>query len=143
MGEEHRQYIRHPSDIPLLYELAAQPDAPQKEIMRNISLGGVSFRNPTPLASGTALTIRIPLTQPEFRAPAVVVWCRLHARHYDVGVQFLDEHTGFRARIIEQICYIEQYKQDVLAREGRTLSGEEAAQEWIAQYASEFPRPRT
>lgn len=86
--------------------------------------------------------VKIDLVRPMFQGRARVVWCRRSDElHYDVGVQFLDTNTGSRARIVEQICYIEQYKHDVFEGEGRTLSGEEAAIEWIHKYADDFPRP--
>jgi hypothetical protein len=41
--------------------------------------------------------------------------------------------------MVEQICHIEDYRQSVCRVEGRQLSAEEAAVEWIAQYAAQFP----
>ena len=41
--------------------------------------------------------------------------------------------------MVEQICHIEQYRREVLKKEGRRLSSEEAASEWIVKYASDFP----
>jgi phage tail tape-measure protein len=41
--------------------------------------------------------------------------------------------------MVEQLCYIEQYKQMVKTLEDRNISGEEAAMEWIEKYAGEFP----
>ena len=41
--------------------------------------------------------------------------------------------------MIEQICHIEQYKADVLAKEGRQLDVEQAAREWIYKFADDFP----
>jgi len=45
----------------------------------------------------------------------------------------------FRLRMIEQICQIEHYRKEVKLVEGRDLSAEEAASEWISRYASDFP----
>ncbi len=42
--------------------------------------------------------------------------------------------------MIEQVCYIEQYRKEVLKKEGRKLSGEEAAMEWVEKYAKDSPR---
>jgi hypothetical protein len=41
--------------------------------------------------------------------------------------------------MIEQICHIEHYRQEVLRVEGRKLSSKEAASEWISKYARDFP----
>jgi hypothetical protein len=43
--------------------------------------------------------------------------------------------------MIEQICHIESYRRDVAQQEGRQLTTEEAAVEWISRYASSFPNP--
>jgi hypothetical protein len=42
--------------------------------------------------------------------------------------------------MVEQICHIEHYKREVAEREGRELSGQQAAKEWIAKYAASFPQ---
>ena len=41
--------------------------------------------------------------------------------------------------MIEQICHIEHYRKEVARVEGRELSTQEAASEWISRYASDFP----
>ena len=45
----------------------------------------------------------------------------------------------FKARMIEQICYIENYRHAAKSDEDRTLTFEEAAMEWIDKYAADFP----
>jgi len=37
------------------------------------------------------------------------------------------------------VCHIEDYRQSVSRIEGRQLSAEEAATEWIDRYARDFP----
>lgn len=134
-----RKYIRHPSDIPIVYDLG-DVVADQKEYLKNISISGLCFRSRQYIEQGTTISIQIPLAQPIFSGKGVVVWCQQKSEHYEVGVQFLDEDTGFRVRMVEQVCYIEKYKREVLEKEGRRLSGEEAAVEWITKYAKDFPR---
>jgi hypothetical protein len=56
-------------------------------------------------------------------------------------VQFLDAADAFRARMVEQVCSIERYRREVRRREGRVLSGQEAAEEWIREHAARFPDP--
>ena len=135
---QERNYIRHPSTIPIEYNLVDVVHD-QKEYLKNISIGGLCFRSNKYLEKGATVLIRIPLTKPIFKETGIIVWCNKRNAHYDVGVQFTDEGTGFRVRMIEQICYIEQYKHEVFEKEGRRLSGEEAAVEWINKYAREFP----
>ena len=77
-----------------------------------------------------------------FEAEGRVAWCRAHEDAYRVGIEFVAESEAFRARLVEQVCHIERYHQKARA-EGRTLSEEEAAIEWISRYAASFPRSGT
>ena len=42
-------------------------------------------------------------------------------------------------RMVEQICHIEHYRNELLQTEGREISSEVAAKEWIEKYAHTFP----
>ena len=70
-----------------------------------------------------------------------MAWCQNEGGQYAVGVQFLDSEEAFRVRMVEQVCHIESYRRDIAEREGRQLTAEEAALEWIGRYASSFPNP--
>ena len=76
---------------------------------------------------------------------ALIVWHVLRGRArrdgagYEVGVSFLDPEDVFRARMVAQVCFIEDYRRSIARAEGRELSSEEAAGEWIAKYAHKFP----
>lgn len=140
-GEQNvtRRYIRHPSDIPIEFHLAelAVRDC---EYLNNISYGGLSFRSQSKVPVGAVISVRIPLVAPEFEARGRVSWCRRRGDQYDVGVEFIDPEEAFHSRMVEQICHIEHYKKEILEREGRQLTGEEAALEWIRRYAASFPK---
>lgn len=137
-----RSYIRHPSDIPIEYQADAGCPGAQQERLRNIGEGGLSFRSRCALPVGAAITLRISQVQPDFEVRGQVVWCRAESGVFDIGVAFLDPSDLFQVRMVEQICHIEQYKADVLAREGRRLNGEQAASEWIQKFARDFPQLR-
>lgn len=132
-----RSFIRHPSNIPIdfqLEELVANGD----DYLKNVSEGGLAFHSTVTLEPGTTIRIKIPLVSPVFQAVGKVTWCHPMNGSFEIGIQFLDEDDSFRARMIEQICHIEQYKQTALDNEGRQLSGEQAAVEWIQKYAENF-----
>lgn len=133
-----RKYIRHPSDVPIEIELG-DVVASRTEYLRDISRGGLCFRSKIPLATDTVIRIRVPLVRPVFEAEGKVIWCKASTDHFDVGVEFLKRSDLFRARMVEQVCYIEHYRNEIRKVEGRELTGEEAALEWIKRYASEFP----
>ncbi|UCE88458.1 MAG: PilZ domain-containing protein [Pseudomonadota bacterium] len=135
---EHRSYIRHPSDIPVEFRLEGGESASTTPLA-NVSRGGVSFTCDRPIAAGTVISVCIEFVQPRFEARGRVAWCHEEDDGYSIGVTFLDPRDAYRARMVEQVCHIEQYKKDVREREGRTLDGRTAALEWIRKYAAKFP----
>ena len=135
-----RHFIRHPSDIPMDYRVTRYRPS-RRDRLKNISPGGLCFETPEALERGCVIqiTIPIPIREPAFEATGTIVWCRPASGHYEVGVQFADANTEFAVRMVEQICQIHHYQREVLEKEGRSLSGEDAAAEWVAKHAQDFP----
>ena len=133
-----RQFIRHPTEIPIQIRRDRR-QAATAPALRNVSLGGLAFLSQADLEPGSIVLLRIPFVRPQFSSRARVVWCSAANGAFEVGVEFLDVEDAYRGRLVEQVCHIEQYRRDVLKTEGRQLTSEEAAAEWIARYASEFP----
>ena len=133
-----RSFIRHPSDIPI--DCRPTHHRPgRRDRLKNISSGGLCFETPEALQRGRVVQITIPIQEPAFEVMGTTVWCRRTNTHYDVGIQFADTNTEFAVRMVEQICQIHHYQREVLEKEGRSLSGAEAAAEWVAKYARDFP----
>lgn len=130
-----RKFVRHPSSIPIELTVAREPCCGVSEL-RNISNGGFACAVDAPIEVGLAVQLRIPVIWPDYCGCGVVVWCRAVVPRYEVGIEF-GAKDFFKAKMVEQLCHIEQYRQQVL-RDGRELDSEQAAQEWIALYAKEF-----
>ncbi|MDH4274583.1 MAG: PilZ domain-containing protein [Gammaproteobacteria bacterium] len=131
-----RRYIRHPTDVPIE---VSKNDFFSREHLRNVSRGGVAFYLHEALPIGSDVLIRIAVVEPVFEVPARIVWCRKKDDYYDVGAELICDDDVFRLRMVEQICHIEHYKREVKQLEGRVLTGEQAAREWISRYAASFP----
>ena len=132
-----RAYIRHPMGMPIELELT-RGDASSPRL-QNVSVGGLCCRSGEHLSPGARVRVRVPCVEPPFETEGSVVWCRHREHDYDVGIRFNVPEDAFRARMVEQVCHIEQYRQNVLRTEGRRLDRDEAAQEWITRYAKNFP----
>lgn len=133
-----RQFIRHPTEVTIEVSAEGGSDrAPGHS--RNVGIGGIAFHSDRALAAGMIIAVRIPLVRPPFETSARVVWCRQTEHGWDLGVEFLDPDDAFRARMVEQICHIENYRKGIERSEGRSLTAEQAAMEWIGKYAAEFP----
>jgi PilZ domain len=135
-----RHFIRHPADIPIEVSAGDQLVHATRHI-HNVSLGGLAFQSDGELEPGIIVEVRIPFVRPMFETKARVVWCSAREGGFELGVAFLDPEDAFRARMVEQVCHIENYKKVVYQAEGRLLTAEEAAMEWIGKYASQFPDP--
>jgi len=109
----------------------------------NISAGGLSFNTDSYIEPEQWLHLYIPIDEEYFEADAQVRWCtRTDSdidHKYQVGVSFRNGNDAFSARMVEQVCYIEEYKKKMKQQEGRQLSSDQAAAEWIERYAGQFP----
>lgn len=134
-----RQYIRHLVDLPLAMSLP--PGEPLGGCQgHDLGLGGLGFRCATAMAPGQAVEIGIDCVQPPFHAQGRVVWCRPHlAGGHEVGVRFENSEEAFRARMVAQVCAIEDYRCQVRREQGRQLDLEQAAAEWVQRFAADFP----
>ncbi len=133
-----RHFMRHPSSMPI--EVRALHSSIQAmQHLCNVSVGGLAFHSEVAVPCGDVVVLHIPCVMPAFDSLARVAWCRPVGEHFELGVEFLDRDDAFRARMIEQICHIEDYREQVLATENRNLSSEQAAEEWISKFAATFP----
>jgi hypothetical protein len=132
-----RHFIRHPVNIPIEIwgDNWAPPDGSESS---NVSRGGLAFRCNRALEPGNIAQLRIPCVKPPFEAKARVAWCLPCEIGYEVGMEFLDADDDLRARMVEQICYIENYRKLVERTERRILTADQAAREWIARYGAHF-----
>lgn len=137
-----RQFIRHPVDVPV--EIDIEQDATWgagQGRTHDVSAGGLAPHVAQPVLPGRQVHLSIGYVEPPFHAEAEVAWCRPDGAEggYELGLSFLDAEVAYLARMVEQLCHIEDYRQSVLRSAGRQLSPEQAAEEWIERYAAQFP----
>lgn len=135
-----RNYIRHPSDIPIQFSEDVE-GVSESRLMNNVGYGGLSFNSSKSISKGTRIHVRIDIVTPVFEADGIVVWCHQEEKNFIIGMEFLNKEDIFLARMVEQICHIQHYKNLILEKEGRHLSSEQAAREWIRKFARVFPNP--
>lgn len=137
-GTAMRQFIRHPVGIPIEVR-AGEHAGGELHHAGNLSLGGLEFDSDAEIEPGKVVELRIPITEPAFATSGRVAWCRRSGNSFQLGVQFLDADEAYRTRMVEQVCHIEEYRRSVQRIEGRELSAEDAAFEWIHRFAAQFP----
>jgi hypothetical protein len=137
-----RKFIRHPVDVPIQVTadwVEDENDETLDQTITNVSLGGLAFVSPKPLPVLERVQVCVPFLENDNTLVGNVVWCERTGSDYEIGIEFEKSRDVFRMRMIEQICHIEHYRKEILLQEGRRLTTQEAAREWIAKYASDFP----
>ena len=141
LQKERRKYFRHPISVPLRVR-AAQDDPTFSSTSRDISLGGLNFSWSQKLSKGSFVILTIPVKEKWFDIRARVAYSRILTldSNYEIGVQFMDTPSAFRARLAEEVIQILEYRKKLSRELGRDVSEEEAARQWVTENASSFPK---
>lgn len=132
-------YISHPCNIPAQITICSKTSFSPNTTSESGNIG-ISFMTDKFYAIDVALEVEIALNQPSFKATGRVAWCIPERDgRFRTGIVFDDPDTVYSVRMVEQICHIEHYRKQVEAQEGRQLSSEDAATEWIMRFAKDFP----
>jgi len=128
-------YIRHPDDIPI----EVHPLSRSLSLSPSTQQLGLICRSQSSIDAGSAISLRVPFVEPSIKVAGVVHWCRTNGDEFELGIDFDDEDAIMRMRMLEQLCQIHQYRKEVGQHQGRFLSPDDAALEWIELYAAKFP----
>jgi hypothetical protein len=139
MENKIRIYKRSKSDLPIDVSLDNEANA-EKDFLNDISLGGLSFKSKVPIQKNKIIEITMPLTYPIFQVIGRVLWSRKEGDYYLVGVKFVIPVNELTIEAVEEVCDIDEYKNEVYRKDGRILSSEDAAVEWLNAYIKEFKK---
>jgi hypothetical protein len=93
------------------------------------------------MSLGAPIHLVVPLLGEDVEIDGRVAWCHASRLGYEVGVAFDSVQARFAMRMVEQLCYVEDYRNRVEREQGRVLSSEQAAEEWVDRVADGFLRP--
>lgn len=143
---ERRRFIRHPLTLPLKYQVVksgSDPEIKEKDSQTiDLSQGGLMFSAKHPVNINSKISIKMPFENRVFKIKARVAHCNKNAetKLYEIGVCFYRLKEAFKVKLIEQIYLISEYRDLRSLELGRTVSLEEASQEWIKRYSERFSR---
>lgn len=140
MVEELAGFIRHPPSYPINWRRDWFHRRTRPSIGAHAEGVGLLFHSSRFMRPGMRLALSIPLrgeTQ-EIRGEVVVV--RALRNGFEIGVWLDDAEDAARARIVEQICYIECYLRARRKQNASATLRDSAASEWITRFAANFPR---
>lgn len=138
-----RQFIHHPVNIPIDVRVLCHHAEGGMSQSVGLGVGGLTFMTEQEISPSTLVQVTISYLQPDFITEAKVVWCRKCQHGSELWIECLNAEDAFQLRMFEQICHIENYRLEAGRKEGRILTAEEAASEWIAKYSAGFPNPGT
>ena len=136
---ERRQYVRQPIRVPV--EVRPRGDTPDfVSRVADLSEGGLAFVSSQPIPTDAVLEVSLPVGDQRFTVVATVVRCLTAEGEdsYRIGVAFLHPAMAFRMKIAEQILRIHELRRSLSVELGREVSIEEAATQWVENYAKEF-----
>ena len=126
--------IQHPDEFPIELQGLGADAHP-----RTSSSLQLRCHSSTPFHSGDTVLIKIPSVDSDMEVNGTVSSCQDHPNGYKLDISFANPDALMRIRMLEQLCYIQRYRRYVLSVEGRDLSTQDAALEWIGRYAHLFP----
>ena len=133
-----RRLIRHVTGIPVEITLDYNDRyRAEEDEITNVSLGGMCFIAEDQLDISDEIQVKFPALQNDKSLNGKVVWCNKSKRGYEIGLEFEDPAEVERLKIVDQICQIETFRKET-EQQGRKISSEQAASEWISQYAGDF-----
>jgi hypothetical protein len=107
--------------------------------MRSGCMGELAVHSPTRFSVGSQVLLSLYMAESTPSLYCRVIWLFGSEGRYLMGLTFDGEDEAYKMRMVEQLCHIHAYQHVVAKQEGRLLSDEDAAREWIDRYSKDFP----
>jgi len=134
MNTKLKKLIRHPRQVPVSIQ-SIETDA----VNNVVYLGELAVYSESTFPIGTKVMLHIEMPNTDAKLSGKIIWSHKSKYGHLLGISFQSESEAYRMRMIEQLCNIEAYRENLRTKEDRHLNREEAAAEWIARYSKDFP----
>lgn len=130
------KFVAHPNDIPLHIEEVNHSYS--QESLTVDGFCGISYLCERSYQSGQSVQLKLTEIDPDFCVIGRIYQCVEEDNSFRIFIEFPKREDCYCVRMIEQLSHIEHYRRQAKLQ-GRRLSFNEAATEWIQQFASTFP----
>jgi len=138
MQANRRKGNRHALRVPVGYQPAAEERAVVTSSM-DISEGGLCFLSDQEISPGTLVHLTLAIDDHYHQFDARIVYSFKEAiGQFRTGLYFHNPSDAFKAKLAQQILKIKQYRKERSRDLGYEVSEEQAAIDWVQQYAAEF-----
>lgn len=129
------KFVAHPEDIPIHIE---EVNSVQHSTLDLDGFGGISYLCEKPYTAGQSIQIKLAEIDPDFCVVGRIFKCEKENGVFRIFIEFPKKEDCYCVRMIEQLSHIEHYRRQA-KQQGRRLSFNEAAAEWIKKFAASFP----
>lgn len=129
------KFVAHPEDIPIHIEEVAHI---QDKTLDVDGFGGISYVCDKAYKTGQSVQIKLTEIDPDFCVVGRIFKCEKEDDVFRIFIEFPKKEDCYCVRMIEQLSHIEHYRRQAKLQ-GRRLSFNEAAMEWIQKFAASFP----
>lgn len=131
------EFVAHPKDLPLDIKIIEDQFFPTVGTDR-LGFVGITYLAPYAYHAGTSVRITLQEIDPHFCVTGRIAWCDKEQDEYRIAIEFPNNDDCYCVRMVEQLSQIEHYRRQA-KHQGRRLNYNEAAAEWIQQFAASFP----
>lgn len=133
-------FLYHPENTPLkVKRLWRVPELNRDEEKSGESTLGLCFTSQKHYVAGSSLELTISIHGEDHKFSGQIVLIKENLQGYNVGVWLRSQMDACRARIVEQVCYIDSYLEDQPDRNILPFNQEQRIREWISQNAAQIP----
>ncbi|MFD1381839.1 hypothetical protein ACFQ45_00555 [Rhodanobacter aciditrophus] len=131
------EFVAHPKDLPLNIEVIEDQSFPTVGTDRH-GFVGITYLASSAFQTGASVRITLEEIDPHFCVVGRIAWCDNERDEYRIAIEFPNKEDCYCVRMVEQLSQIEHYRRQAKFQ-GRRLNYNEAAAEWIQQFAASFP----
>ncbi|TBR44875.1 energy transducer TonB [Marinomonas agarivorans] len=129
------KFVAHPEDIPIHIEEVGYIQDKAHDVN---GFGGISYLCEKSYRTGQSVQIKLTEIDPDFCVVGRIFKCEKEEGVFRIFIEFPKKEDCYCVRMIEQLSHIEHYRRQA-KKQGRRLSFNEAAIEWIQKFAASFP----
>ena len=131
---KQKSLIYHPNLVPLNIRKVRE-----RVEMRSSCMGELAVHSQVYIPVGSQVLLSLYMGESTPSLYGRVIWLFGSDEEYLMGLTFDGADEAYKMRMVEQLCHIQAYRDAIARGEGRQLSDEEAAREWIGRYSAGFP----
>jgi len=111
MHSEH--LISHPDQVPVEIDRISRKQAPD-----HLYMGELAVNSEARIGVGTEVRLHMPTVDPDAKLCGRVIWLHERGDGFVLGISFHSHSEAFRMRMLEQLCHMAAFREQVAGEAG-------------------------